>query len=325
MEARPRKDGQTTYRYHPAGGRPINLGTDKIAAVRRVADMLGRTDDSGTIAHLWRQHVASPQWRNLAEGTRRSYTECSLPLLKVFGNVHASHIRPADVARYLRVERAESPSAANHEVALLSVLLRLAVELGLIDRNPCREVARNPTKRLRDAPEPAKLAAFLAWASKQQGQAVILSAMAEFAALTGNRRGEFLSLTWASVGDTEVRMRRSKQRGAEVWEAVSISPALADLLTRMRGFARDERLGYLFPNRQGNAYTDAGFKAMWAKLVRAAIQAGAIESPIRFHALRGYYATQHKAQRGALPDLHSDPGTTARTYDAAKVVKRGAL
>lgn len=29
MESRPRKDGLVTYRYHPVGGKPINLGTDR--------------------------------------------------------------------------------------------------------------------------------------------------------------------------------------------------------------------------------------------------------------------------------------------------------
>lgn len=36
MEARPRKDGKVTYRYHPIGGKPINLGTDRDEAIRQV-------------------------------------------------------------------------------------------------------------------------------------------------------------------------------------------------------------------------------------------------------------------------------------------------
>jgi hypothetical protein len=37
MEAIPRKSG-VTYRYHPVGGKPINLGHDKEAAIRKVLD-----------------------------------------------------------------------------------------------------------------------------------------------------------------------------------------------------------------------------------------------------------------------------------------------
>ncbi|WP_235995974.1 MULTISPECIES: hypothetical protein [Burkholderia] len=40
------------------------------------------------------------------------------------------------------------------------------------------------------------------------------------------------------------------------------------------------------------------------------------------HDMRAYYATQHKDKRGALPDLHANPATTARVYDRNKIVKR---
>lgn len=59
MEARTRKDGLTTYRYHPlrpdgGRGKPINLGTDKALAIRMVLDMASRAPDQGTIGQLWR-------------------------------------------------------------------------------------------------------------------------------------------------------------------------------------------------------------------------------------------------------------------------------
>ncbi|MBY4694503.1 hypothetical protein K6W21_10455 [Burkholderia latens] len=40
-----------------------------------------------------------------------------------------------------------------------------------------------------------------------------------------------------------------------------------------------------------------------------------------FRDLRACYVTQYKAERGALPDLHANPATTARVYDRTKVVK----
>jgi hypothetical protein len=47
MEARTRKDGLITYRFHPLladgeRGKPINLGTDKALAIRMVLDMASR-------------------------------------------------------------------------------------------------------------------------------------------------------------------------------------------------------------------------------------------------------------------------------------------
>lgn len=40
---------------------------------------------------------------------------------------------------------------------------------------------------------------------------------------------------------------------------------------------------------------------------------------------RAFFVTEHKRLRGALPDLHKDPATTARVYDRSKEVNRRAL
>lgn len=57
MEARPWADGKTfTYRYKPIDSkRWVSLGTDRAAAIRAVADMLGQTPHHGTMRWLWEQ------------------------------------------------------------------------------------------------------------------------------------------------------------------------------------------------------------------------------------------------------------------------------
>ena len=64
---------------------------------------------------------------------------------------------------------------------------------------------------------------------------------------------------------------------------------------------------------------------MWSKLMVKALAEGAVERRFTFHDLRAYHVTQHKTQRGTLPNLHANPGTTARIYDRTKEVKRRAL
>lgn len=130
---------------------------------------------------------------------------------------------------------------------------------------------------------------------------------------------------WPQISDTEAQLIRGKQRDEQVVEVISISPALATLLTRLRTLAKNDRLGAVFPNRSGNCCTEQGFKAMWSKLVLKALEEKAIEKRFTFHDLRAYYVTQHKIQRGTLPDLHANPGTTARIYDRSKEVSRGSL
>jgi integrase len=325
MEARPRKDGKTTYRYHPLGGKPVALGTDKSEAIRAVLAMNGRSDDSGTFNELWRLYKESPYWLDLGDGTRRSYEESSKPLLKVFGEGRAALTKPADVARYLRIERREAPVSANREVALLSNLCNLAVERGEIDANPCKQVRRNKEQPSTELATTEDLQAFITWAWARGGQPAVLAGMAEFCAIAGSRRIEFRPLHWTQVHDTEVRCMRAKQRGKVVVEVIDISERMAALLARLRPLARDPRIGAVFPNRDGNPHTDRGFKSAWARLMKTAIKAGVLKTRIQFHGLRAYFTTHYKAQHGQLPDLHANPATTARVYDRSTEVKRRSL
>lgn len=81
----------------------------------------------------------------------------------------------------------------------------------------------------------------------------------------------------------------------------------------------------MFPNSQGNAYTAQAFKLGVSRLKKAARKAGKPEKNFTMHDLRSYYVTTFKARFGALPEIHADPGTTARIYDSSKVVNRKTL
>lgn len=328
MEARVWADGKTvSYRFHPMGGKPVGLGTDKAAAIRKVLDLTGEAADAGTIGDMWRQYQQTVYWKRLAETTRTSYTEASLQLLPRFEKAHAATIRPTDIARYLRTERAAAPVRANREVALLSNLLNLAVENGLIDVNPCKQVRRNPESPSQQAVEPEVLQTFLTWLDQQTPQRRVVGMMAEFAALAGNRRCEFLTLSRPQI-DREggvVRIKRAKQRGIERVEVIGISPPMAALLDRMDTLPRAADCLYVFTDRDGNAYGERAFKSMWARIMASAIKAGAIKEKFKFHSLRAFYATVHKQRTGALPDMHANPATTARVYDRNKEVKRRSL
>jgi integrase len=324
MEARLWKDGKTvTYRYHPVGGKPLALGTDKQAAIQKVLDLSGKASDAGLVKELWRLYHEGPAWRVLAKATQDDYLQCSVPLLKTFGEARAAMIRPTDINRYLRVERADAPVRANREAALLSNLFNLGIERGDLDANPCKQVRRNKEQPRTEAPETAVLGAFVDWLVSAGGQRKIIAQMAEFAAYGGNRRIEFLRLTWSQVDRTAgvIRVERAKQRGVKVFEKIDIGPQMADLLDRIeKGESQ-----WVFCNRQGNPYTSRGFMANWGKWMAEAVKAGVVSRRFTFHDLRAYYVTLHRNERGGLPDLHKNPATTARIYDRRKESKRGAM
>lgn len=334
MEARPRKDGLTTYRYHPIGAKPVNLGTDRIVAIRRVLDMIGVGDDRGTINKLWEQYKESPLWLDLKPRTREDYEAYSVNLLAKFGPEFASAISAPDVARYLRRERADAPVRANREIALLGNLIGLAIERGEALANPCRggQVKRNKERPLEILPDVTDIEALVVFAAERDaavktkiGRSVVVMMAAEFAALTGARQAEFLPLAWPAFDEAEVRIERAKQRlGVKKVDRIAVSPALEALRTRLLAF-QTSPMGAVFPNRAGNVYTADGFATMWQKLMVAAIEAGKVKQRFNFHALRAYYATQHKVETGVLPDMHASPTTTAKIYERSKTGRRKSL
>jgi hypothetical protein len=240
MEARPRKDGLTTYRYHPSAA-----SRSPWAPTRR-----GDPQGAGHERPRWRrghgrQPLApvqeSPGYKRLAASTQRLYGELWDSLAKGWEKGAVAAIRPADVARWLRVARADAPIVANREVAVLSNLFNLAVERGDIERNPCREVRRNPEEAAH-APgrEVRARCRSSTWALKRGDSATVIVSMAEFAALTGNRRAEFRTLHWPQVDEEMIRLTRAKQRGnREKRELVAVSEALKTVLARMKAAGDD--------------------------------------------------------------------------------------
>jgi integrase len=328
METRLRKDGLVTYRYHPLGGKPMNLGTDRAAAIRQVLDLLGEHDDAGSLQRLWAQYQQSPSWADLTPRTRADYTDHAGPLLRVFGTMRAADVTAPMVARYLRVERASAPVRANREIALLGNLISLAIEHGEAEHNPCRggQVKRNKERPRTNAPAEADLAALATFAAAKGGQWRIIVLAARFAALAGSRQAELLPLHWPQWNETEVRLRRAKQRGgAEKVERVDASPALQTLRDDLQALATNPTMGAVFPNRQGNPYTAQGFACMWGKLMREAIAKSIVARRFTFHDLRAYYVTEHKRTTGNLPDTHASPTTTARVYERSREARRKAL
>lgn len=319
----------TSYRYHPKGSKPIPLGTDRVEAIRKVLDLLGRAPDTGTVKWVWEKYKAHPRFLKRAESTRDDYEQCAVQVLAVLGAMPIAAVDTAIVTRYVHVERADAPSRANHEKALLSNLFTMGVLLGVCNSNPAKEVPPHETEPRTEAPDALVLARFLRWVATQTPQRRIVGLAARYASLAGNRKVEFLDLVWPQIGEGAIRIKRAKQRGkkrGEVIEEIAISPSLQACLDELRALRRNDCL-YVFPTRGNNAYTARGFKTLWQRIVVKAIADKVIPAEARFtfHDLRAYYATAHKEQTGELPDLHKNRETTARVYDRSKVVKRSAI
>lgn len=328
MEARPWADGKTvTYRYHPVGGKPVALGTDREAALRKVLDMLGQAPHHGSLRWVWEQWQTSRRYTRLAAGTQADYGLAWKQIDTRLGRLPAAAITAPMVARYVHIDRAGSPRRADIEKTLLSNLFKHAIMLGVAETNPTLGVEPHGSQPSEVMPETAALKAFLEWLAGQPKQQRIAGLMAEFMARAGNRRVEFIGATWMQYDEKAgvIRLPRAKQRGRAVWEVLEISPGLKAVLDASKALNPESQ--YIFPDRDGNAYGLSAWKSLWQRCWRNAIAAGVArqEQRFNFHALRRYYATHHKVEHGVLPDLHADKRVTIRHYDGTREVGRKAL
>jgi integrase len=328
MEARPHRDGKTTtYRYHPVGGKPLNLGTDLTAAIRKVLDMNGEAPHHGSMLWLWEQWQESKRCQKLAAGTRADYALAWKQIDAHMGKWPAAALTSNAVARYVHITRVGSPRRADIEKALISNLCKYGILLGVCSINPTIGVEPHGSAPSEVMPETAALRAFTGWLAASTPQRQIIGLMAEFASLVGARRTEFLDLAWTQIDEQAgvLRLRRAKQRGKVIYDVITLSTSLRAVLGRVRALNRDGLL--LFPTRDGNQYTDRGWKTLWQRCVLDAIEEKVLRADQRFnfHALRRYYATMHRGEHGDLPDLHADKRVTSRVYDATRDVGRKAL
>lgn len=246
--------------------------------------------------------------------------------------MQASAIDSTMVARYVHIERADTPKRANTEKALLSNLFGHGIKLGVCNVNATIGVEPHQLEPRTEAPDMALLGRFLGWLDQQTPQRRIVGMAAKYCSLAGNRKVEFLRLTWPQVdrASREIRTFRAKQRGKkrqQIVEVVAIGPELEELLTQLESVRHSRECLYVFPTRDGNQYTDSGFKTLWQRCVLLAIEQKVIseEDRFTFHDLRAFYATKHKRERGELPDLHANKATTARVYDRNKEVGRASF
>ena len=90
--------------------------------------------------------------------TQADYLDAIVRLRPIFGAMWPEDLAPKHVYQYLRERQAKV--RANREIAVLSNVMQQAIEMGLIDANPCKQVRRNSESPRERAVTDADLAGF---------------------------------------------------------------------------------------------------------------------------------------------------------------------
>lgn len=240
----------------------------------------------------------------LAPRTQKDYARHIVRLRQLYGERSAAELKPRDFGPFLafvgrgRIHRVRA-------LAVLSAAFTQAVTSYFwLDHNVLRDVKRPKSK-----PRDRLVLDEEFWAIHRVSSIRVQLAM-ELALHTGQRQGDILALTWAQVQGMELHCEQSKT-GKRL--AIEISPDLEKVLDRC--WLLRNRDKYVLCRRDGQRYTSEGFRAMWQRAMRRAVQRGVIAKPFTFHDLRALAATKCATPEIAMRLLgHSNISMTLRVY-----------
>ncbi len=282
-------------------GRWHRLGREYAEALRAYAALQDRFPDPTLDLLIARyENEVLPQ---RAPATRASRKQEFKRIRKVFGRVHPKDISGADAWTYYTA--AGQTQQARHELAAFSAILGWAVKWGNLDRNPLVRLGlpgHAPRSRYVTDAE------FLA--VRELARPMVRAAM-NIALITGLRQRDILNLERRQIAGSTLTVTASKTGKAQAF------PLTADLEEAIRAALREppQVRRFVVAGRSGKPYTTDGFQAIWQRLQRKALKAGAIAERFTFHDLRAKSISDAGSlEEGRARAGHSDARITAAVY-----------
>ena len=260
------RHGRTRWRWRKKGAATVTLPGDPgspafmaaIEAAEQAHAPLGLSAHPKSFRAAVASYYQSGAWRGMVETTRQTYRRTLERIAGKVGNaplaaLTAAHIRAAMNAM------ADRPGAANELLKAMRVVLGHAVDMGLIERNPARDVRRLKTRGRGATPwTPDDCAKFEArWPSGSTPRLAYVM-LREL----GQRRGDISRIGRQHMRGGSIVLRQQKT-GAEL--ILPVSRVLAAELNQVP----QDRLTYL-SSAYGRPYTPAGFGIRFREWCNAA-------------------------------------------------------
>ena len=238
-----------------------------------------------------------------AERTQRDNLKEIANLRRAFGHMEASDIKAVHLYQYRDARGKQSKTRANRELALMSHILGRAIEWGIIENNPCRDVKKFSEKPRDRYVEDWEYAAVLRIAPP------LVRAAMEITAVTGMRQADILALKWSDLRDDGIPITQQKTRKKQIFEW---SPRLRAAIEELKAIDRKIGSFWLFAMSTGSRLSSSGFQTAWQRLMATAIETGAITERFTFHDLRAKAGSD--AEDGTKLLGHQSATTTRRIY-----------
>ena len=279
----------------------FNQALEGISTVKR--------DTLGGLAREWRTN--SPEWRALAPSTKKVWGSQLVVIEDKWGSTPITLWNDSRMVRKViawRDSRASTPRSADMGVGVLRALLRFGRERAAVRVNVAdgiRPIYHGGT-RAEIIWTDDDITKFTAKAI-ELGQQHIADGL-RLAALTGLRRADLVTLTWAQVEEFSIvkKALKSSRRRRRVASIPRI-PELDALLEVLKARHREEGVQSILVNSYGRPWTADGFGGSFNRIRDAAgiahvdEETGVMKKK-HLHDVRGTFATKLIAQPASLSD-----------------------
>lgn len=219
-----------------------------------------------------------------------------------FGDFYPSQITTRDIYEYMDLRSVKTKvestingkkhvvfrggkGAANKELTLLSSILNYSIRKGLLDKNPCRDVKKFSEKPRDRYPEHWELQAVYNAGSE------ILKCILNYTYLVGQRRSDVLFLQEANIREEGIYITQAKSKNNDKSRKpmriiIKWNKSLKECIEKAQKLKCYIRSKYLFCKKNGEPYTEDGFKSMYNRAMRKALAEGTLKEKFNYHDIR---------------------------------------
>lgn len=296
------------YYLRQKNGPKIHLGRELAEALAKYATLIGAQWRGRTLGDVIDRYRIEVLPAKRSEQTREDEGHALDRLKRWAGDFLPDSLTAQLCYRYLDGRRTKdgrpAPVAARHEIALLGHVYAKAIRWGAATVNPVRGLDYGERSAKRAKVPMAEVEKLKGTAGERMAVAI------DLAVLTGQRRGDLLSLRREQLTDEGIVFQQSKT-GAGV--LIEWSEELRAAVDRAKAIPPQVPGEYLLRTRRGRRYSPTGFSAIWQRLMRAHVKAGG--QRFSFHDLRSVSADEAASAEEAQARLgHASVATTRRHY-----------
>lgn len=275
--------GKWAFRLSAPASNKEAIAEIRKQAIERAEALNGDAIEPGTVEALferyfkWQDELPVDSEMRKAQITLDENEREAKPLIKVFGKMSPTTIKPKHIYGYLDKRASQgAPAKANKEIALLSAVLEYGRRRGDLETNPCNGIKYNPTRPRQKVVQLHELDLALEIArsrtsseGKDTASAYVIAALcAKAAYLTVSRPTEMRELRRQAVSDAGVTVSVGKRKRGQIHrnKLVEWSSELRAVIDEALAIQRTTSL-YVFGNTSGQPYTRSGWNTNWTRLM----------------------------------------------------------